>query len=189
MHGTEPTPSPRCNTREQQPPMTPDSWYEEASHGVERSIESARTNLQSYKVTMKRTFDQNRKETAVANGNYVYLRNDAKSDSLDPRYNGPFPVVHASPPNVTINIGDGRRRNVHLIRYKVNPPDTNVQRQTACRDCTQQDHSIVPLPEPDVDDTTNNTVRSPGRKLSSRELQEPPTMAGLSKSLSVTRKR
>ena len=26
MHDTKPTPSPRCNTREQQPPMTPDSW-------------------------------------------------------------------------------------------------------------------------------------------------------------------
>ena len=44
MHGTEPIPSPRRNIRERQPPITPDSWYEEASHGVERSIESAHMN-------------------------------------------------------------------------------------------------------------------------------------------------
>ena len=47
---------------------------------------------------MKRTFDQYRKETAVANGDCVYLRKDAKPDSLDPRYNVVFPVVNANPP-------------------------------------------------------------------------------------------
>ena len=160
MHGTEPTPNPRLDTSEGQPRMTPDSWYEEASHGVERSVVSARTSLQNYQDAMKRTFDKGRKETTVAKGDYVYLRNDAKSDSLDSRYNGPFLVVNADPPNVTVDMGDGRRRTVHLNRCKVTSRDANSPYRTVSSDGTQQEHLSAPQFEPDEADEANTTERS-----------------------------
>ena len=160
MHGAEPTPNPRLHTSEGQPRITSDSWYEEALHEVERSVESARTSLQSYQDTMKRTFDKDRKETTVTNGDYVYLRNDAKSDSLDSRYNGPFLVVNADPPNVTVDMGDGRRKTVHLNRCKVSSRDANSPYRTVSSDGTQQEHLSAPQFEPNEVDETNTTERS-----------------------------
>ena len=51
----------------------------------------------------------------------MYVRNDAKSDCLDLRYNGRFIVSMSKPPNVTIDMGDGRTRGVHLNRSKIHP--------------------------------------------------------------------
>ena len=153
-------PKPRRDTSEGQPRMIPDSWYEEVSHGVERSVESARTSLQNYQDAMKRTFDKGRKETTVAKGDYVYLRNDAKSDSLDSRFNGPFLVVKADPPNVTVDMGDGRRRTAHLNRCKVTSRDANSPYRTVSSDGTQQEHLCAPQFEPDEADEANTTERS-----------------------------
>ena len=100
-------------------------------------MDSARTSLQEYRDNMKRTFDKGRKETEVMNGDQVYLRNDAKADSLDPRYIGPFTVVSTRPPNVTINTGSGTK-NVHLNCCKVIPFQINPQ--------NQNDHTNFELP-------------------------------------------
>ena len=109
-------------------------------------MDSARTSLQEYRNNMKRTFDKGRKETEVMNGDQVYLGNDAKADSLDPRYIGPFTVVSTRPPNLTINTGSGTKI-VHLNRCKVIQFQINPQ--------NQNDHMNFELPT-----TRGSDVRS-----------------------------
>ena len=112
MHGVEPVPNPRpCIEEEVQPDRTPVEWYDDASRDVELAIESAHTSLEGYRDRMKQTYDRRRGATNVNNGDQVYLRNDTKTYSLDPIYNGPFPVVSAKPPNVTIDVGGGKRKS------------------------------------------------------------------------------
>ena len=68
---------------------------------------------------MKRTYGRGRGATDFKDSGQVYLRNDVKADSLDPRYNGPFPVVSAILHNVTIDVGGGKTKTVPLDRCKV----------------------------------------------------------------------
>ena len=119
MHGVEPISNPRPPANERDSRMTKDCWYEEASHSVENAIDSARNNAHEYREKMKKTYDRGKEQTDVTTGDRVYLRNDAKADGLDPRYNGPFTVIHTSNPNVTIDVGGGKTKVVHLNRCKV----------------------------------------------------------------------
>ena len=95
-----------------------------------------------YRDDMKKTFNVGRKATDVKSGDHIFLRNDAKTDSLDPRYNGPFKVTATRPPNVTIDTGDGRTKIVHLDRCKV-VPNENLNPP-------QQESTFVPADPPMV---------------------------------------
>ena len=132
MHGVEPVSNPRPCVEENPSAMTPKECYDQASHNVEQAVESAHSSLEAYRDNMKRMYDRGRGATDVKDGDQVYLRNDAKADSLDPRYNGPFSVVSAQPPNATIDVGDGKMKTVHLDRCKIIPfhSHTNPQPRT-----------------------------------------------------------
>ena len=75
------------------------------------------------------------------------MPNDAKTDNLDPRYDGPFSVVFAEPPNVTIDVGGGETKIVHQDRCKVIPFQTISQSQT-CGDNDDSDCPILPTDKP-----------------------------------------
>ena len=64
MHGAEPIPIPRPHTEEPPTKMTPESWYDEASHVVEDLIYSAHASLRKYHDAMKESYDRCRRPTS-----------------------------------------------------------------------------------------------------------------------------
>ena len=82
----------------------------------------------------------------------MYVRNDAKSDCLDSRYNLYFIVLDAIPPNVTIDTGVGRTRNVHLNRCKIHPFQGGSTTPLAVNDFTGSHLANGPLIESESTD-------------------------------------
>ena len=95
------------------------SWCDELSHSVSDTNATPNHSLSRYRDSVSGNFNRNRRHTQVEVGDQVYIRNETRNDTLDPRFAAPYPVTQARGPNESFEDDDARRGVVHLDRCKL----------------------------------------------------------------------
>ena len=77
----------------------------------------ASRNQESQRARSKKYYDRGKETSDLTVGDQVLLRREQRKSSLDPKFDGPFPVISRRGPNLEIQRGS-RRQWVHLNRCK-----------------------------------------------------------------------
>ena len=81
-------------------------------------LEQAAENDRISKRKMQQKYDRGTRRTVISPGDYVFERNERHTDSLDPRFNGPYRVIGRRGADVKIDRGRGPKW-IHLSRCKL----------------------------------------------------------------------
>ena len=138
MYGENPKRFPFLDSNIQDPTRVVETsrWCDEFTHSVTDT-----NNLGRYRDLVSGSVNKNRKHTPDGENDQVYIRNDARSDSLDPRFTGPYPITKVRGPNVVVDMGQSRQGVVHLDRCKVSTP-------SSCQPPPLERESGESVPEP-----------------------------------------
>ena len=115
---------------EEQLTENPQVWCDELSYSIASTNAEANKNLTTYRRDMSETANKHRKNTQIGKGERVFVRNDARTNCLEPQYHGPYPISEARGPNVFIESEGPYRGMVHLDRCKVETPDPTSNSST-----------------------------------------------------------
>ena len=113
---------------------------------------------------MSRYYDRGTRRTDVEEGDWVLLKDEARSDSLAPLYRGQWHVAEKRGVNVHLSVpGVSSRRMVHLNRCKRAPaPVTEVPNNSTRQDPCGSSHTATAAtpPEQIPDDIQSPTIET-----------------------------
>ena len=126
--------------------------------------EEVASNLETAREKMSRYYDRGTRRTDVEEGDWVLLKDEARSDSLAPLYRGPWHVAEKRGVNVHLSVpGVSSRRVVHLNRCKRAPaPVTEVPNSSTRQDpCGSSPTATAATPPEQIpDDIQSPTIEA-----------------------------
>ena len=126
----------------------------------------ARENTRQSKENARDRYNEGKRESTIRTGDQVLLRNNARKDSLEPRFLGPYLVLEHKGSIVKLNL-NSRHKWVHLDRCKrfgveveqiiaLSQDSSGRQREENERPRSETTHEKHTIIQEEVNESTNN---------------------------------
>ena len=115
----------------------------------EELIEIARRNHESSREIAKRNYDEGKQASDIARGDWVLIKKEQRTDSLDVKFEGPFEVLGRR--GVVIQVARNQRKKwIHLNRcrkYEGASPVITYPREADEQNVQEEEEEVTPRPE------------------------------------------
>ena len=107
------------NSHEKTPTVNTKTYCEELKSKLETIWKDVSQEISRQKKSQAQYYNEGKKEKPVEEGDYVYVKDNARPHCLSPKYVGPYKVLWKKGANVKIQLNDNKNKVIHLNNCKI----------------------------------------------------------------------